>query len=142
MQRDSHSPFLHSLFNDFLCMGNIYTITTTGETPAKKNSRINLRNGVSIPSKRYMEWHQKALSEIKNQITLDTPIDKPVLLHLEFIHGDLRRRDSDNGCSSICDLLVDAAILKDDNWQIVRDIAITNKYEKGNPRCNITIQDL
>lgn len=58
---------------------------------------------------------------------------------MEFTHGDLRRRDSDNGCSSILDLLVDNGILQDDNWQIVQEITITNKYEKNNPFVKITI---
>ena len=123
-------------------MNKIYTFEITGETPAKKNSRINLRNGVSIPSKRYTQWHDGALSELLQQTRPDSPIDYPVLIHLAFTHGDLRRRDSDNGCSSILDLLQDSTILSDDNWQIVRDIAICNTYEKGNPKCIITIQSI
>lgn len=61
---------------------------------------------------------------------------------LHFYHADLRRRDSDNGTSSILDVLVDAEILKDDNWQIVRQIAIANYHDKDFPRIEITIQEL
>lgn len=120
----------------------IYDFVIKGETPAKKNSRINLKNGVSIPSKRYSAWHSDAMMQLHSQVRPSEPISNPLLIHLVFTHGDLRRRDSDNGCSSIMDLLVDAKIIEDDNWQIVRDIAITNKYEKGNPQCVITIQEI
>ena len=61
---------------------------------------------------------------------------------MEFTHGDLRRRDSDNGCSSILDLLVDNGILQDDNWQIVQEISIKNNYKKNSSFCKITIDKL
>lgn len=125
-------------------MGNkIYTFKIEGETPAKKNSRIVLRNGRNIPSKRYQEWHSSAVTQINLlHAKPETPIDYPVLVHLSFTHGDLRRRDSDNGCSSIMDLLVDVGILADDNWQIVRDIGITNRYKKNDSFCEITVQSI
>lgn len=123
-------------------MGFIYQYTIIGETPAKKNSRvINTKTGRSFPSKTYTAWHKDALLQIMGKRPKE-PINKPVLVHLVFTHGDYRRRDSDNGCSSIMDLLTDAGVLIDDNWQIVRDIAITNRYEKNAPKCEITIQEL
>lgn len=68
--------------------------------------------------------------------------EHPVTIALHFRHGDLRRRDSDNGTSSIMDLLVDMGVLKDDNWQIVRGIHVSNTYEKGNPYCEIFIEEI
>lgn len=54
------------------------------------------------------------------------PLDSgPFALYLEFTHGDRVRRDSDNGVSSILDLLVDCGILPDDNWMVVSKI-LTN----------------
>ncbi len=32
----------------------VYTIILTGETPSKKNSRINTKSGRSFPNARYM----------------------------------------------------------------------------------------
>ena len=61
---------------------------------------------------------------------------------MAFIHGDLRRRDSDNGTSSILDLLTDCGVIEDDNWQIVRELVIENGYEKGNPYCKVEIETL
>ena len=114
-----------------------------GETPAKKNSRITLPNGRTIPSKNYRTWHESALLQIEAMaISREATISYPVAISLNFIHGDLRRRDSDNGTSSILDLLVDAGILADDNWQIVRILNVYNQYDKGHARCEIMISQL
>lgn len=118
-----------------------YVFKITGETPSKKNSRITLRNGKTIPSARYRDWHKSALEEITLQKPRElTPLSESLNIFLFFTHGDLRRRDSDNGCSSILDLLQDAGIIQDDNWQIIKNISIKNGYEKNNARCYIIIQ--
>jgi len=116
-----------------------YIFNLQEETPAKKNSRITLKNGMTIPSKNYREWHSRSLFALAGQTKPVLPISEPCHIRIVFTHGDLRRRDSDNGTSSIMDLLVDAKILSDDNWQIVREISIQNQYEKGTPHCSVTI---
>lgn len=117
-----------------------------GETPSKKNSRVFLKNGRNIPSKNYREWHTKAVSDLYLQTFKQEknfePIDELVQITLRFYHGDLRRRDSDNGTSSILDTLCDCGILKDDNWQIVRSLKVYNFYEKNKARCEIEIKKL
>ena len=115
-------------------------LTVHGETPAKKNSKIITRNHRIIPSDRYRLWHQSASAEILTQCRVDTPIDYQVIVRLFFYHGDLRRRDSDNGTSSILDLLTDCRILLDDNWNIVKFIEVRNYYDKNNARCDIEIE--
>ena len=59
-----------------------------------------------------------------------------------FTHGDLIRRDSDNGSSSILDLLVDCGVLKDDNWKVVKKLEIENEYVKNQPSCSVEIQPI
>ena len=114
-----------------------------GETPAKKNSRIVLPNGRNIPSKQYREWHESALLQVRAMtVWIKEPIAYPVSISLCFYHGDKRRRDSDNGTSSILDLLVDAGVLKDDKWEIVRILNIYNQYDKGHARCEVMISQL
>lgn len=113
-----------------------------GETPAKKNSRIQLPNGKNIPSKQYREWHKSAMTQVVCMTIGREPIEQPVAITLSFFHGDKRRRDSDNGTSSILDLLVDAGVLKDDKWEIVRILNIYNQYDKGHARCEISISQL
>ena len=117
----------------------LFELILPGETPAKKNSRIVLRNGINIPSKQYQQWHTGAMCEVFRQVKIRN-ISEPCTVRLEFVHGDLSRRDSDNGCSSIMDLLVDCNVLQDDNWQIVKHIEIKNRYEKNNAHCVIQIE--
>ena len=89
--------------------GNMYRFIITGETPAKKNSRIVLKNGRNIPSERYRKWHTEAMIEINSQLLLlkkekeAMPIEREIRIKMTFYHGDNRRRDSDNGASSILD---------------------------------------
>ncbi len=113
-----------------------------GETPAKKNSKIWTRSGKLIPGKKYQEWHKEALKQVEDQkkYIQKLPGDREVIIRLDFVHGDQRRRDSDNGTSSILDLLVDAGIIADDKWQIVRQLHVSNTYEKNDPMCIICIE--
>lgn len=113
-----------------------------GETPAKKNSKIRTKAGYMIPSKRYQEWHRSAEVQVRCMSIGHDTICYPVSITLSFYHGDLRRRDSDNGTSSILDTLVDCGIIKDDNWEIVRILNVYNYYDKGHARCEIEIRPL
>jgi len=63
----------------------------------------------------------------------------PFAIYFEFVHGDLRRRDADNGKTSLLDLLVDLRIIDDDNWLVVRKSNEDNLYDKGNPGVTISI---
>ncbi len=116
-----------------------------GETPSKKNSRITLKNGKTIPNKNYQNWHENAWYSVIGQRRIlegqgeQFPIDSEIILFVSFTHGDLKRRDSDNGLSSILDLLVDSGIIKDDNWQIVTNVHVSNQYDKNKPKCEIQI---
>lgn len=118
----------------------------SGETPSKKNSRINTRSGRSFPNKLYMKWHDKAVQEIHYYLMSKkiTPVkvDKKVSITFTFFHGDLKRRDSDNQCSSILDTLIDTGIIPDDNWKVVPRKLIIDEYDKGKPRCIIEIEEL
>ena len=117
-----------------------------GETPAKKNSRIiNTKTAKCFPSKRFSKWHRSASNIVQYQILRqppkeELPINQEVKISMTFVHGDLRRRDSDNGTSSILDLLTDCGVLADDNWKIVRELNVKNDYEKGRPCCKVEIE--
>ena len=120
-----------------------------GETPAKKNSKILTRAGKLIPSKKYQEWHKDAMQQIQAQALMQArdvfgsvPLNEELKINLTFYHGDYRRRDSDNGTSSIFDLLTDCGVLADDCWTIIREFHVTNYYEKNLARCIIEIERL
>lgn len=119
-----------------------------GETPSKKNSRINTRSGRSFPGKRYMDWLDSALFQLVDQIAdfrrngKTLVFERGLELTVTFYHGDLKRRDSDNQLSSILDMLVDAQVIPDDNWEILPAKHIFDAYDKGNPRCVISLEPL
>lgn len=116
------------------------TLTLTGETPAKKNSKIWTRSGKLIPSAKYKAWHDVAVILIRTQAGRIYTIDEELKITMTFYHGDQRKRDSDNQASSILDTLMDAEVIADDKWQIVRELSIKNFYDKANPRAVITIE--
>ena len=114
-----------------------------GETPAKKNSRITLQNGRTIPNKRYREWHAGAMTQLQTQWEKlnRTSLNGALKISLHFYHADNRRRDSDNGVSSVFDTLQDANIISDDRWQIVRKFSVNNS-KSDDARCEIEIMEL
>lgn len=115
------------------------TFTLQGETPSKKNSRImNTKTKRSFPNPRYVEWHDLAIAQMRSQIH-DYKAPEKCFVSVKFIHGDKRRRDSDNGVSSIMDMLKDAGVIIDDCWEYVPHEESLNEYEKGNAHCDITI---
>lgn len=124
----------------------MFELTIHGETPSKKNSRINTRSGRSFPSKRYMEWHDSALAEILTALSrgeaVRIPEGQKVAVSFAFFHGDLKRRDSDNQCSSILDTMIDAGIIPDDNWKVVPVKHIYDFYDKGKPRCVVVVEEI
>lgn len=99
-----------------------------GETPSKKNSRINTKSGRSFPGKKFSGWHKRAVAELKRQWKGKPPADFPLVVSVCFFHSTRRRRDADNQLSSILDTLVDAGILLDDNSQIVRILSAENIF--------------
>lgn len=120
-------------------------ITLQGEVPSKKNSRINTKSGRSFPNQRYMKWHNAVVSQLNYMLLTKQLISfegMKVKMTVTFWHDTLRRRDSDNQLSSILDTLVDAKILSDDNWKVIPEKHIYDKYEKNNARCEIEIEPL
>lgn len=118
--------------------------TLMGETPSKKNSRINTRSGRSFPNARYQKWHSRVVSEL-NYLLLARKIHKfegPVKLTATFTHENQIRRDSDNQLSSILDTLVDAGIITDDNWKVIPEKHIYDRFEKDNAKVEIEIEEL
>lgn len=129
------------------------------ETRPEKNARITLKNGRTIPSKIFKEWHEAAYMMIKSSVK--ECICKPTVnekgkvvkgghcyIILLFTHGDYIQRDADNGVSSIFDLLKSNAKktmfpgvgqIYDDNWEIIKSHHVFNNYKKNTPSCEIRI---
>ena len=120
-----------------MSLGTIFFLE--GNVPAKKNSRqCFVKNGrmINIPSKRYKEWHNQAMWQLEGFGRLKPPYE----LICTFYFKDNRKRDLDNALASICDLLQDAGIIDNDNWQDLRSVkAIAGGVSKEAPRVKVEI---
>ena len=122
------------------------TLFIDGETPSKKNAnKFNTQSKSVYKNKHYSDWYRSASNIVhyqmlRQQPEYELPINQEVRITMTFSHGDLRRRDSDNGTSSILDLLTDCGVLADDNWKIVRELNVRNDYVKGRPSCKVEIE--
>lgn len=118
-----------------------------GETPAKKNSKQVFAKGGKVivtTSQRYKEWYTIATKQIQEQKKLYKdclPLTGNLYVTINFYHADNRRRDSDNGLSSVLDLLVEQGILVDDRWQIVRKLKVTNE-KSDTSFCIISVDNI
>lgn len=107
-----------------------------GSTPSKKNSKIMVCRGkfpMLLPSKNYTQWHKDALLQLRG--------NKPITsneLSLTFFAQDKRKFDLTNKAESIMDTLVDAGLIKDDNYSIISKLHLCfGGVEPGNARCEI-----
>lgn len=118
-------------------------IVVKGRIPSKKNEKISMvRNGklFIMPSKRFKEWHEQAVWDLKIQnIELIENVER---VEIVLYAPDKRRSDLTNKAESLMDLLVDVKILEDDNWFIVGDIHLKfGGVDRENPRAEIFIKE-
>lgn len=111
-----------------------------GSVPSKKNQRINRGDGKSFPSKKFIQWQDDALRQVRYQTSrrLYVPVELEVIIYF----GTKVRSDLDNRLSSILDMLVEALVIRDDKWQDVPRIAIEAEYRKGQPGAFIRLTEI
>lgn len=111
-----------------------------GNIPSKKNQRINLRSGISLPSAKYAAWQTDALWQVKQQTR--QRFFKPVAFDITIYFETNRRADLDNRITSVLDMLVEALVLPDDSWQYVPQITARAEYRKGAGGATVHITEL
>lgn len=118
----------------------IVELTLTGNIPSKKNSRINLRSGVSIPNNKFTQWQNDAIKQVRIQSR--ARFYAPVALEVIVYFGTNGRADLDNRITSILDMLVEALVLRDDKWQDVPMIQAQAQYRKKEPGAFIRLTEV
>lgn len=107
-----------------------------GNVPSKKNSKIMVCRGkfpVLLPSTKYKEWHQSALKQLEGIRKI-----RASKLTLTFVSGDNRKFDLTNKAESIMDTLVDAGLIKDDNYSVIPELVLKfGGVEKDSAHCLI-----
>ena len=104
-----------------------FEYTFEGSTPSKKNQKIMICRGprpMLIPSKKYTEWHKEHMWLLKKSVPRE-PIEKVDAMWLEFGAATHHKWDLTNKAESIMDILVDAGILKDDNYTVVPNLSLS-----------------
>lgn len=116
-------------------------ITYLGNPATKKNSqRIIWTGGYAriIQSKRFLDYEKDCILQTKKQDKLK--IDYPINLKCVYFRATKHRVDLTNLLSATNDILVNAEVLKDDNFKIVQSVDGSEVlFDKHNPRVEITI---
>lgn len=124
----------------------IYSITLHGMPPSKKNSKRIVKNRrtkkpMLISSENYKQWENAATKQMGIEADIDDigVISYPVKVSIQFDPKDKRRRDLSNMAEGVLDCLVDAKVLADDNYNIVRILELyKTDYETDNVIVRIT----
>ena len=97
---------------------DVIKITILGNPVPKKNScQIIKKNGrpIVIPSKNFLRYRKEVLKQSLPKLGIDFPIN----IKAVYYRKDRRKVDLCNLHESLCDLLVDAGTITDDNCKIV-----------------------
>lgn len=115
-------------------------LVLTGSVPSKKNQRINTKAGKSFPSKAYSDWQDTAITDVKRQTR--ARLIKTASIEVIIYFATLGKADVDNRLTSILDMLVEALVLHDDNWQTVPLMKVQAEYRPRKPGAFIRLEEL
>jgi Holliday junction resolvase RusA-like endonuclease len=90
-----------------------------GQCPSGKNAVVVTRTGHRFPAKRFKEWREDALLQLKPQLTKwkdCLPFNRPISIQVYYTTKDLRRRDVPGILDAIWHLLEKANIVTDDTF--------------------------
>jgi Holliday junction resolvase RusA-like endonuclease len=104
------------------------TITLQGLVRPKKNSKRVVmgigRKPVILSSVGFLAWHKSAMTQLAIGAYPRNKISTPIMVKIQFMIKDSRRRDLTNMAESVMDLLVDYGVIADDRWQICRFVSM------------------
>lgn len=120
-----------------------YEITLLGAVPSKKNSKRRVKRGASVfmlPSAAHERWHEEQMWSVRPQWR-GRPAIQSAEISMTFYASDRRERDLTNGAESVMDLLVDAGVIADDNWFVIKkNTQEFGGVDKANPRVEVVLQ--
>lgn len=120
-------------------------ITLQGLVRPKKNSKRMVmgigKKPVLLSSLGFLSWHKSAMIQLKQGAYPRNKISTPIMVKIQFMIKDNRRRDLTNMAESVMDLLVDYGVIEDDRWQICRFISMVG-FGSTEDSVKITIEDV
>lgn len=132
VDRDSVTPTpAPQVVSDRMC------IVVHGQIRGGKNNMIVTKTGKHVPKKEWARWRDEVVQSIKAQLPRNwIPIAVPTNVRIEYVAGDLRRRDFPAICDSIWHCMEKAGVVEDDT--LLWPTESTRSYDKANPRTIIT----
>ena len=123
-------------------MSNLKTVelVLNGVIPSKKNSRINTKDGQSFPNKKFVQWQEDSIVEIRRQTR--QRFIQPVSLEVIIYFGTIGKADIDNKVTSLLDMFSEMVLIPDDKWQHVPIMKVQAEYRPGKPGAFIRIEEL
>lgn len=118
---------------------------TRGDTPSKKNSKRIFASrssgrAIVLPSVAHESW--KSGNVWDGVRLIKTPLFSPTgiaAIAIDLWQSTARTGDCTNKAESVLDLLVDTAIIADDNWREVPMVCVAyNGVDRENPRAEVT----
>lgn len=111
-----------------------------GTIPSKKNSRINLKSGVSIPNNKFVQWQDEQIIELRRQSR--HRFFNPVSLEVIIYFATIGKADIDNKVTSLLDMFTEALLIPDDKWQNVPIMTVQAEYRAGKAGAFVRITEL
>lgn len=120
-----------------------FTIPVAPRTKKNSSQLVTLRDGrqMLLPSKAYKEFEKKVCAWVKSNIQIET-ISKPVNMSCKFYKDKDYKSDLPGYLQAICDALVKAKVLEDDNHRIISSTDGSEVLlDRNNPRIEIEIKE-
>jgi Holliday junction resolvase RusA-like endonuclease len=106
-----------------------------GQLPSGKNAVRNTRTGHRYPNQRFILWRTEALQQIGK---VPQPFVGPVQVIVDYVPGDLRRRDVPGMLDALCHVLEKAGVVMDDA-QVANVLWQTFAMDRQAPSCRVTV---
>ena len=90
----------------------------------------------------YQADKKKIHEAIKMQTIGINPQYEKVKMRITYYFKDKRRHDPSNYDKMLLDGLVEANIIKDDNYDVIQEFTTIGRYDKENPRVEIEMEEI
>ena len=119
-------------------------ITIYGRIPSKKNCKMALPikgRCMVVNSTAYRTWQRETANQLLGKVPM-SPVAK-CSIEMWIYAPDNRKSDLSNKAESVMDLLVENAVIEDDNWFCVKYLELLfGGVDKGTPRAVVKITPL
>lgn len=90
----------------------------------------------------YQEDKKAYHQAVKMQTIGVNPRYEKCKMKITYYFKDKRRHDPSNYDKMLLDGLVEANIIKDDNYDVIQEFTTIGKYDKENPRVEIELEEI